>query len=272
MSQRRLERLRPGQIPSEVLGQIYAHVDHPAEFGAVNSAFKGVQTDPHFEKARLQRLVEDAIRKNNGRVFDEMPWRRNEMTSQQNEMINKLFFNEFRCVLIIVDLRRDNVYLTATFSRNIKKVTFKAIVGLESFSNVPQFVPVGRFDLLTHHPFPLDYGKIDAHRHELVRSLHEKLVQNNPMLKRDLLLALRTDLQNPCTGFVIRNSRETLDEYLSTLSLLEQDDKTVIDVIAEMRLRIRRPSYRKENVTVVEDTLEISICFAYDYEIRGAIE
>ena len=270
-SQRRIQN----QLPYEVLGQIYTQVDRPAEFGAVNSAFREVQTDAHYEKARLRRIIEEAIRENNGRIFDHMPW------PHSFKMLYKMVYEEYGCIIFI---RVRTSFSHVFYGKNIKRLNFKAVVGIQSISNNPRFLPVGRFDL-SHRPFsPTGMTVID--NQELLASLDEKLEQNNPVLKTDLLRALRTDLENPCTRLIVNhvtlanprkapvadmNYNQAFADFLASLPLLEQDDKSVLDVIDAFfdpgfAPVVHSWKYSKENAKVIDDVLEITQTFTWNYK------
>jgi len=270
---RRSRGLVPSQIPTEVLGQIYQHVDRPAEFGAVNSVFRGVQTDGHFEKLRQQRLIEEVIHKNNGRVFDGLPF------PHAPKEFYDLFFNEYGCV-IIGDINLPHGPIMDIFhGKNIKQITIKALVGLKSISNAPRFVPVGRFVIFTER-----YSGAGAFRNmrisiiDLMDSYWAKLEQNNPTLKTDLLRTLSADLQNSCTSTIMNhvdnakgpttpevNYKDLFVGFLSKLPTLEQEDKTVMDLLDAICDPPKVPELRKENVKVVGDTLEVSLLFTLTY-------
>jgi len=270
-SQRRIQN--QNHLPYEVLGQIYTQVDRPAEFGAVNSAFREVQTDAHYEKARLRRMIEEAIRDNGGRIFDHMPW------PHSFKMLYKMVYDEYGCIIFI----RDRSSVSRVFyGKNIKQINFKAVVGIQSICNNPRFVPVGRFDLSQRPSSQTGMTVIDEE--ELIHSLDEKLELNNPVLKTDLLRALRADLQNPCTRIVanhvtLANPRtapvvdmdynEMFAEFLASLPLLEQDDKSVLDVIDAIfdpGFTHNNWKYSKENAKVIGDVLEITKTFTWNYK------
>lgn len=259
---------RQVQIPNEVLGQIYRHVERPAEFGAVNSTFRGVQVDPYFARNRKKQLIANAISKNNGsRVFDNYP---PGLTLKDVDM----FLDEYGCVIAAQYGPGLLSKFEFLYGERIKRIEFKAIVGLKSISNFPRFVPVGRFTL-SNEP-----AKRLVNLTPLVRMYMDHLRQNIPALKADLLRALRTDLQNPCTAVAMRHTSAQAHDsghvfdysawfqtLLEELPSLEADDKTVINVIEAMfdPLEGSRPVFKKENVKIINDTLEVTLCFTLNY-------
>lgn len=283
-SSRRLKRV-PYQIPTEVLGQIYSHVDRPADFGAVNSMFRGVHKDAHFEKARKRQLVADAIRRNNGRIFYSRERRiRNDIIVDYPPGLSleddDLFFNESGCVMIIHADYGHWSTLNIRYGESIKRIEFKAIVGLKSISNTPRFVPVGRF-ILSNVPADSD-GRFEIVLNRTpIEWCTAKFQQNIPALKTDLLKALRTDLENPCTTLVMTHTTNMssnydrydtmFQTYLRELSSLEAENKTVMDVIEAIfddpaHRSASYPQYVNGNAKIVGDTLEVTLCVALCYK------
>lgn len=270
---RRRRRLnRQVQIPNEILGNVYRYVDRPRDFGAVNSTFRGVQTDPYFERTRKKQLIADAISKNNGsRVFDEFPPGLNPILD------DGLFLNESGCIIVMQVGPGRLSKMTFLYGAGIKRIEIKAIIGLKSISNFPRFVPVGRFTLSNE---PADGITRTVSITPLVRMYIAHLQQNIPALKTDLMRALRADLQNPCTTVAMRHMSaqahdsnhvfdysEWFQQLLEVLPSLEPDDKTVMNVMAAMfdPIESMRPELRKENVKIINDTIEVSLCFPLNY-------
>ena len=280
---RTLERQVPYQIPTEVLGRIYSHVERPADFGAVNSTFRGVHKDAHFEKTRKRQLVTDAIRRNNGRIFYNKELARNGHISYVyppglSPEDDDLFFNESGCVMISRSSSELLTTLTFRYGESIKRIEFKAIIGFKSISNTPQFVPVGRFSLSSA---PAGSGgrmqmKLYGPPMEWCMT---KLQQNIPVLKTDLLRALRADLQNPCTSVAMRFMTEANNGYdyttrfqafLDELPSFEPESKTVMDVIDAIfdpptSNMASVPRFIDGNAKIVDDALEVSLCFTLHY-------
>jgi len=267
----RREETTPYGIPAEVLGQIYRHVDNTApEFGAVNSAFRGVQTDVHYGNLRAQRIIEDIIRENGSTIFTRPP----RFFTNPDELV-EMFYNKYGC--IVVGQPPNEPYLYMFFGKMIKQYSIKAIVGIKSMTSVPRFIPLGKFDILTRRlpeRAPLN-GRVRVPIGYLLELYKAKLHENNPTLKNDLLRALRADLQNPCTSHIMRHVNNAgldsdynamLADFLAKLPTLDREETTVIDVLENI---FDPPSVqteaRKENVKVVGDNLEISLCFTLNY-------
>lgn len=278
-----LERQVPYQIPTEVLGRIYRHVERPADFGAVNSTFRGVHKDAHFEKTRKRQLVTDAIRRNNGRIFYNKELVRNGrivyvyppgLSPEDDD----LFFNESGCVMISRSSSEYYTSLTFRYGKSIKRIEFKAIIGFKSISNTPRFVPVGRFSL-SSAPAGSD-GRMQMRLYgPPMEWCMAKLHQNIPVLKTDLLRALRADLQNPCTSVVMKymtanngyDYTTRFQAFLDELPSLEPENKTVMDVIEAIFDPVTSnlaslPQFINGNAKIVDDTLEVSLCFTLHYK------
>lgn len=246
-------RMVPYRVPTEVLGQIYRQVDRPNAFGSVNSAFRGVREDPHFERNRLRRMLDDEIRRNNGsKIFDTWPG-----------FIELEYFFSEGCVLVHVE-KDDTLLVYGRF----KHVVFKAIVGVRSLSGA-QFIPVGKFDIhrIRGEPEERHPSPIVVEAEEAWDWLTEKIRENNPSLKADLIRIIRADLQNlsripPPTRSSPLEWRTIFAQRLSSLPSFEQANITAADVVdAMLDLEIVPPVLRKENAKIVGDTLEVSLCF-----------
>lgn len=283
--QERRHRSVPYQIPTEILGEVYRHVDRPAAFGAVNSAFRGVRNDKLFEKNRVQRMIEEKIRTNKGsKIFDIVP---DSLATTPESM--KMFFDEYGCVVIkeFENVENFNLDFTVTVGKSIKQIVFKAIIGINSLSagvqHKQRFLPVGRFTLGTmtspeNNPnrqwrvgdlWGENEGEFPD---ELVEWYMENLVQNSPVLKPDLIRAIRVDLQDhPPTS---SDWREIYTDFSEILLILEHDvGRTAMDVI-ELIFTTggTRFGIKKENARIFGDTLEVSLCCVLNYSLNEAVE
>ena len=259
------ERRVPYQIPTEVLGQVYRHVERPADFGAVNSAFRGVHKDAHFERARKKQLIVDAIRRNNGRVFYEYP---PGLSPKDDDLI----LNESGCVIIIYHDSRFHQTLGVRYGESIKRIEFKAIIGIRSMGDF-RFVPVGRFSLskFSVSNAPLDMKHVRVNDPLIPGWYLAQLQQNTPVLKTDLLRAIRSELEDHSKTvenqkwfvpeYLSRNYIRSFQAFLGELPSLEQDNKTVMDVIETFFIYYPVPDFAKGNAKIVDDTLEVSLCF-----------
>lgn len=262
-------RTVPYGVPTEVLGQIYRQVDRPSAFGDVNSAFRGIRTDTHFEKIRAQRIIEDLIRRNGGKIFDGNP-----LTEHLTSTFITLFFEEYGCVII----NDGDAEIGCLFGESIKHVTFKAVLGINTITNNPRFVRVGRFNLGTMNPTDTDtdISHIETPKAMLSGWFLDKLQQNNlnTTLKNDLIRTIKADLQNPCTKVVMRHVRsdvglnysELFADMLARVPDLENAERAVDDVIqAFFDPTVEETPVRENNAKVAGDTLEITVRFTYNY-------
>lgn len=255
LQEQRQGSIVPYQIPIEILGEVYRHVDHPAVFGAVNSAFRGVRNDKFFEKNRVRTMIEDEIRKNGGsKIFTVIP--RNLATTPEHMV---LFFDE-GCVVLPRFLSTNYRKFKVTVGKGIRQVVFKTTFYINSLSaavqNEPRFLPVGRFTLGTSRPENIN----DDFTYQLDEWFMEKLLQNSPILKQDLIRAIRADLRDPPNA----DWRNIYVEILEELHTLEiGPGKTVLDVIVAIFFLMRFGVIPKKT-EIVGDTLEVMLlCVVY---------
>lgn len=259
----------PYGIPAEVLGQIYRQVNHPRTFGEVNSAFRSVQADTHFQKMRAQRIVEDLIRANGGKVFDRIPI---DYQGIITEPIAQTTFFDYGCVFVASEVSE----MKLVSGKNIKHITFKAVIGINSITSNPRYVPVGRINNLRTvdvnddddvHSVNISETAFARYISEtaFARWVSEKFEENNPTLKNDLLRTINADLQN---RIVTRHANYT--EMLAGLPDLENVGSTIHDVISAcFDPQLRMFPVTKSDVAIVGDTIEVNVQFAFNYPGRG---
>ena len=251
----------PYGIPTEVLGQIYRQVNHPRTFGEVNSAFRGVHADTHFQKMRAQRIVEDLIRTNGGKVFVGIPIEYERIITEPI-VLTTLF--DYGCVFIANEL--DGISLIS--GKNIKHIAFKAVLGINSITSNPRYVPVGRINNLrtVDANDDADVSSVNVSVTAFARWVSEKLEENNPTLKNDLLRTINADLQNR----IVTRHANNYTEMLAGLPDLENVGSTVNDVIRACFVpNIVILPVTKSAAEIVGDTIEITVQFAFNYPGRG---
>ena len=280
-SERRKERAYPYRIPTETLGHVYRHVEDPFAFGRVNTAFRSVHTDPHFEKQRKQQMVENDIRRNGGsRVFI------NAVPASSKALADE-FFNGYGCVEIhLVEEQPDsehpsNGVIHVATGSSIKRVLYKGILGVQTIMGNPPFKPVGRFNILEALPEQTSNAtrvEFDTDFLEILEETRDTFDDNVPQLRADLLRAIRNDLQNGCTPRVFwainktkTGNRKRISDYLAALQKAEDQNYSVRQILRAFFQRIWIDSedarLKRENVRIVGDTLEITLNIKLRYNI-----
>lgn len=284
---RRERRTVPYNIPTETLGHVYRHVENPSAFGMVNTTFRNVRTDPLFEKQRKLQMLENDIRRNGGsRIFID-----NTPASAKD---NKFFYYDSGCLAIV------SGEIDVNTSINIKRVRYKAILGIKTIMGDPPFKPVGRFTLDDIEPdserLGVEYVNVDpmycnqfyTNPATLEEAYNGKIDENIPQLRSDLLRAIQSDVQNGCTPRVAWalsqvakkegksfDYHRILNQYLDELRKAEAEQYTVRQIVDAFFLPIRidldnAPKIVKENVQLVGDTVEITIPIKLAYNIFTA--
>lgn len=280
----RKQRVYPYSIPTETLGHVYRHVEDPFAFGRVNTAFRSVHTDPHFEKQRKQQMVENDIRRNGGsRVFI------NAGPTSSKALADE-FFNGYGCVEIhLVEEQPDSEYpsngiIYVATGSSIKRVLYKGILGVQTIMGNPPLKHVGRFNILEALPeqtsnatrvhFSTDFLNI-------LETTRETFDNNVPQLRTDLLQTIRNDLQNGCASrifWAINKTNRTsslkikrISDYLAALQKAEDQNYSVRQILRAFFQRIwidsKEPRLKRENVRIVDDTLEITLNIKLRYNI-----
>lgn len=271
-------RKHPYNIPTETLGHVYRHVEDPLTFGRVNTAFRSVHTDPYFEKQRRQQMVENDIRINGGsRVFINV-------IPASSRTVAEEFYNGYGCVEIHHFVSQGSLgRMFVTTGSSIKRVLYKGILGIKTIMGDPQFKPVGRFNLLEQGPRQTS----DATRVEFLTDIHDimeragdRLDENNPQLRSDLLRAMRNDLQSGCAPRVfwavnkVGRRHPKISEHLTTIQKAEDQNYSVRQILgAFFRVRFddEDATPERERIRIVGDTLEITLNIKLRYNIFDGV-
>lgn len=271
-------RVTPYSIPTETLGHIYRHVENPSAFGMVNRTFRSVRADPLFENQRKLQMLEIAIRRNGGsRVFiDNIP-----ALAYDDD---KFFYKDHECVSV------ETGEILVTASINIKRVRYKAIFGITPIMRDAPFKPVGRFSIQDtpsdreiegasyYSNMPTESNQFHTPHEYLEIGCNDRVDENIPELRSDLLRAIRSDLQNSCTprniGALSKkyfNYKNILHSYLGYLRIAEDEQYSVRQIVnlffQPILITEDSPEIIKENVQIVGDTLEITLPVKLSYHI-----